>query len=221
MFQTTNAGLSWSFRPTDSLCVSFPVFNFAFYNYTFGYACGGVMDFSGTVWRTTNTGHTWQNRCVAPEPVYDIFIFDSLNAIGTGGDFKFGVSVIRTSNAGGDWRYDTTGVFGKGESIAFRTRAEGWIAGGFSAKFLYTFDSANTWNQMFSPDTSGIYDISFPDAYHGYAVGYNGTILKYNSALIGIQNQNGNIPSSFKLFQNYPNPFNPKTVISYQLSVGS
>ena len=29
------------------------------------------------------------------------------------------------------------------------------------------------------------------------------------------------IPENFQLYQNYPNPFNPRTVISYQLAVGS
>jgi len=34
--------------------------------------------------------------------------------------------------------------------------------------------------------------------------------------MVGINN-NGNIPSEYKLRQNYPNPFNPSTIISYQI----
>ena len=38
---------------------------------------------------------------------------------------------------------------------------------------------------------------------------------------VGINSNNGEIPSDYKLFQNYPNPFNPVTKISFQLSVVS
>jgi hypothetical protein len=36
-----------------------------------------------------------------------------------------------------------------------------------------------------------------------------------------VSDQSTQFPKEFKLYQNYPNPFNPKTVISWQLAVGS
>jgi phosphatidylserine/phosphatidylglycerophosphate/cardiolipin synthase-like enzyme len=39
--------------------------------------------------------------------------------------------------------------------------------------------------------------------------------------VVGIENTEGQVPSSFSLSQNYPNPFNPKTAISYQLLANS
>jgi len=39
--------------------------------------------------------------------------------------------------------------------------------------------------------------------------------------IIKVDETEPQIPTSFELFQNYPNPFNPKTVISWQLAVGS
>ena len=160
----------------------------------------------------------WVGACLAPEPIYDIFVFDSLNAIGCGGDFDFGVSVIKTTNSGVNWQYVKLGIFGKGEAVSFRTRGEGWIGAGFSSKLVYTFDSARTWREIFTPDTNAVYDLVFADSYHGYAVGYNGLILKYNTATIGIGNISENIPSEFVLHQNYPNPFNIKSKIKYQTS---
>jgi len=49
----------------------------------------------------------------------------------------------------------------------------------------------------------------------------NGKVLGDTSLVVGIKNENNDIPSEFSLSQNYPNPFNPETVISYQLAVGS
>ena len=218
IFQTTNGGFSWILRLRDSLgCAGFPVFKMAFYNGRPLYGSGGAIDFAGVVWRSTNTGNSWIGTCIAPEPIYDIFIFDSLSAIGSGGDYDFGVTVIKTTNGGVNWQYIKIGIFGKGEAISFRTRGEAWIASGFSSKLVYSFDSSSTWHEIFTPDTTAVYDLVFTDAYHGYAVGFNGLILKYNPDVIGIGSQNKNIPSSFMLYQNYPNPFNSSTIIKFEI----
>ncbi|MGH2574296.1 MAG: YCF48-related protein [Ignavibacteria bacterium] len=222
VFQTTNGGTSWILRQTDTTsCSGLPIFSFAFYNSRLAYACGGAIDYAGVAWRTTNFGNLWRSQCVGPEPVYDIFIFDSLNAIGSGGDFEFGVSIQKTTNNGTNWHYNTIGIFGKGEAISFRTRAEGWIATGFSSRFAFTVDSCRTWNEIFAPDTSSIYDIVFTDPYHGWAVGFNGVILKYNTAVIGIENGNMNLPSEYILHQNYPNPFNASSKFKFAVGIPS
>jgi photosystem II stability/assembly factor-like uncharacterized protein len=219
IFQTTNGGSNWVLRLRDSLgCAGFPVFKMSFYNGRPFYGCGGAIDFAGVVVRTTTQGNTWIGACVAPEPIFDILIFDSLDAIGTGGDFDFGVSVVKTTNGGINWQYRTLGVFGKGEAISFRTGSEGWIAAGFSAKLIYTFDSSTSWRDIYTPDSTAAFDLVFTDPYHGYAVGYNGLILKYNRDAIGVGNLNENIPSEFSLLQNYPNPFNASTKFKYQIS---
>ncbi len=73
-----------------------------------------------------------------------------------------------------------------------------------------------------TPDSTAIFDIAFIDSLHGWAVGKNGIILKYNPTMVSSNPSQTNIISeNFSLYQNYPNPFNPNTVISYQLAVSS
>jgi hypothetical protein len=54
---------------------------------------------------------------------------------------------------------------------------------GLANKFVFTLDSANTWNEYFLPDTLGAYDLTFPDTKHGFAAGLDGMIFRYNKFL--------------------------------------
>ena len=85
--RTSDGGNSWVEADIDSNMVSgFPVYRFNFYNQQFGYACGGRIDVAGVVWRTTNSGLNWSAQGISADEVFDIFIFDSLNAITLSGD---------------------------------------------------------------------------------------------------------------------------------------
>jgi len=84
----------------------------------------------------------------------------------------------------------------------------------------------------YKPVNGGIYNQN-----GGQIVLINGRPYRYNSAdfsynilyilteffgaKLDIDGKPGTGISSYKLFQNYPNPFNPKTIISWQLAVGS
>jgi len=217
LLRTTNGGSNWITREVDSSeCSWFPVRGIAFYSSQFGIACGGYFDVAGHVLRTTDWGVSWSAVCVSPEPLFDFVMFDSLNLLAVGGDFEFGASFARSTNAGGTWTYQWLGFFGTGYAVAFRTSSEGWMPLGFSATWALTTDAGLNW-QEFPPDTISAYDVTFTDPYHGFACGSSGSILKYNTNLIGIRDYKSFLPVTPILTQNYPNPFNPSTTIEFSL----
>jgi photosystem II stability/assembly factor-like uncharacterized protein len=219
ILQTTNGGLNWTRRQIDSGdCAFFPIRGLKFYSPQYAFGCGGYFDVAGHVLKTVNGGLTWTPACISFEPIFDIVFLDSLNLIGAGGDYEYGASIVRTSNAGLNWAATSLNYFGAGGAISFRTRAEGWVPLGFAGTWAYTLDSGRTWSQLNAPDSSSVYDVFFTDSLHGWACGSTGMILKYNAAVIGIQNQNQNYPQTDILHQNYPNPFNPATTIEFSIA---
>ena len=223
--RTTDGGLSWTDAEIDSSVFSdLPVYDIQFYNSRFGYASGGVIDCCGIIWWTTDGGDYWyviDTPYVAQEPVYQLYINDSLNVLGVGGDFEplgFGVGMIRTSDGGVTWEFEYIGTSGVAWDIDFRTDDEAWSPLGGEEKLIYSLDSGSTWTRIPTPDSSMIFDIIFPDSLHGFAVGREGAIIKYIPPIINfVQEIEEGIPESFFLFQNYPNPFNPSTKIGFTI----
>jgi len=212
---TSDGGNTWIEAEIDSNMVSeFPVYNFNFFNTDFGYACGGFIDQTGVIWRTTNSGLNWSAQGVNVDEVFDIYILDSLNAITLSGDPEgfYPIADIKTTNAGSSWSNDTLSFFGLSFAIDFRTYNEGWSASGY--KFLLTTNRGETWNEFQTPDNSIVFDLQFTDSRNGYAVGDNGIVLKFDPTLVGVKTE-PIPPYDFVLYQNYPNPFNPVTSIAY------
>jgi len=218
---TTDGGNNWLESEVDSNFFSdYPIYNFDFYNNQFGYACGGRIDRAGVIWRTTNYGLNWTAQGVSADEIFDLFIFDSLNALTLSGDPEgfFVMSNIKTTDAGVSWTTDSLSFFGLSFAIDFRTYNEGWSASGY--KFLLTTNRGESWNEFETTDNATIYDLQFTDGRNGYAVGDSGVILKFDPTLVGVESE-PNISNDFILYQNYPNPFNPSTKISWQSPISS
>ncbi len=219
LLKTTDAGNSWSMSSIDTNITShFPIRRLAFRNLQSGLACGGVIDISAVIWRSTNFGVNWAALPAAPEPLMDIMYLDSQRALACGGDFEYGLNIVRSYDGGRQWTYENPGMFGMGQRLAFRTDYEVWIPLGFSVRWAVSTDTAHTLIEVPAPDSSEIYDAKFADSTHGWAVGNNGAIYKFNPLLIGIKKNQNNLPAENSLSQNYPNPFNPSTVIRFTIT---
>lgn len=224
--RTTDGGISWTEAEIDSAFFSgLPVYDIQFYNSSFGYASGGVIDCCGIIWRTTNGGDYWfviDTPYVAPEPIYQLHIKDSLNVLGVGGDFEdlgYGVGTIHTSDGGMSWGFEYIGMSGVAWDIDFRNESEAWSPLGGQQKLIYSLDAGKTWTSITTPDSAIIFKMIFPGSLHGYGVGMDGAIIKYKpDSTTTVFVPDNLIPEGFILLQNYPNPFNPKTNIGFRIA---
>lgn len=216
---TTNGGEDWFDANLDSaLHLRWDLANLKFYSPHYGYAMGGRFDITGVIWRTTDGGATWLLQTAGPEPVYDVHFFDSLNVLGIGGDYDFGSGKLVTTDGGESWEYTYLGIWGQARAISFRTPNEAWVPLGFAGKYMYTLDAGETWTDLPVPGNRPMYDLVFIDSTRGYMVGGGGTILKFNSPPVSVDERTDrSLPITATLHPAYPNPFNPSTTIRFSV----
>ena len=182
---TTDGGSNWTPAAVDSgVFAHFPIINLTFYQQQLAFACGGAFDLAGVIWRSTDSGQHWISRGVAPEPIQQLRIFDSLRVIGVGGDYEYGVSIIRSVDGGENWNYSLLPTYGIARAVDFRTPQEAWAPLGLANKFIFSLDSGNSWQEYLITDSIGVFEVTFPDSLHGYSPGTQGKILRYNSFLV-------------------------------------
>ncbi|MBL6950755.1 MAG: T9SS type A sorting domain-containing protein [Bacteroidales bacterium] len=211
LVKTTNGGTDWTQASIDtSILAFFPVLGIQFFNEQIGYACGGIFDIAGVTWRTTNGGEMWYALEPSQAPadeVHGLHIFDATHVMGAGGDpdYGYGVGILRTADGGLNWDYDELGIQGNAYDLDFRNASEVWAPLGQRLKFIYSLDTGNTWTSIPTPDSTAIFDVTFPDSMHGFAVGSEGAFLRYNPpvhpAIPPLQHKSEHVSC-----QLYPNP---------------
>ena len=228
LVNTTNGGIDWEQAAVDtSVLAFFPILNIQFYDENYGYACGGMFDIAGVIWRTSNGGENWYalDPAFAPaDEVHQLHLYDSIHVMGAGGDpdFGYGVALMRTWDGGFDWDYEELGIQGNEFDLDFRTEAEAWCPLGPRRKLIYSLDSGTSWSQIITPDSVAIFDMAFPDSLHGYAVGQEGAFIRYTPPF-QVSTQPEIFATSTKelIAKNYPNPFRSYTRIEFSLPVES
>lgn len=217
-YYTTNGGTNWNLSQRDSdIVANLPFHQIQMLNDSLGFACGGVLDNAGIIWKTTDGGRNWKTNGISPDEIFEIFIFDSLNILALSGDpeYLYGVGLIKSSDGGETWSYEELPINAVCFGIDFRNELEGWSAAGY--KMLFTNDGGDSWSEMDTPDSSAVYDVQFVNDRKGFACGQDGVLFKYIPDPNSVEQATVSNEIDYKLFQNYPNPFNPVTSIQYAI----
>ncbi len=195
VLKTIDGGVTWT---TTALNASDVVAGVKFISAEDGFA----SDYDGNLYRTTSGGDSWVLlQSGISEYLFEID-FDANNAgivVGDNGTF------LRTTNGGNSWSNINSGIGDYITSLQFHNGYSAFAVGGDvnanTATMLSTIDGGITWDVHY-PDCNRLYRVAFANPSHGYAVGMNGTILKY-------QKDGTNSVNDFSYSRNidvYPNP---------------
>ncbi|MCI0636612.1 MAG: T9SS type A sorting domain-containing protein, partial [Actinobacteria bacterium] len=223
LWWTTDGGAAWTEATVGQPeFARWPVREIKFLTASFGLASGGFYDVTGMVWRTTDGGAFWSHRRVGPEPIFGIHFFDATDALCVSGDLDFGSGMVTSTNGGEEWNYTYLGIWGQASAVSFRTPTDGWAPLGFAGSAMYTLDSGQTWDWTFTPDSTAMRDVCFPDSGTGYMVGDAGTVLKYIASPTSVSASWPTPAREALLLESRPNPFRASTQLAFRLpSAGS
>lgn len=178
VLKTTDGGATWtSLLPPDPNG-TYGAVSFADTNHGFVGADGAVLS-------TTDGGATWSRRPMTVPGVsgpFPMHFHDARFMSASAGTFVGGAhngdTIITTSDAGATWttlRLNPpvdifTGVaFGDGRNL--------WVVGS-SGHVYWSRDRGITWSAQVTPTSNELNGVWFVDALHGWAVGFNGMILR-------------------------------------------
>jgi photosystem II stability/assembly factor-like uncharacterized protein len=203
MLKTTDGGSTWSPKTTGT---SQQINGIEFTSATTGY----VSAFGGEVRKTTDGGTTWfPLTSGTTNPLGQICFTSATNGFIVG---DLG-TLIKTTDAGATWSTISTGTTTNNlTGMDFIDPTHGFIFGGnYNANIgsrIETTNSGASWNYVL-PGTAFMERVRFFSPNLGYAVGFNGTILKYTSNVGITENTMGDNMII------YPNPFSSQTTISF------
>jgi len=174
VLSTFNGGSSWSKQGVPGYGVNYAI---TFADHDTGYVGGNDEDGLGTIYKTTNSGSSWQQQNPNTyNPIYGMFILP-----GTGGNTVYAVGanglMTRTTNGGANWYLQTPGNYASLFSIFFKNNNTGFACG-WNA-LITTTDASLDWGSVmyFYGPPVALTSIVFVDSTIGYVSSYS----DYNS----------------------------------------
>lgn len=139
---------------------------------------GWIITANGSIFKTTNAGHTWQSQnSGVSTPLKSITFTDSENGIVVGN----GGVILKTINGGNTWQLVPSGVTNDISTVKFVGNSTGWAVGD-KYTILKSTNNGATWNIINSNNSlpsSDIYlDLQFTDDNTGFLLGRSQTDSK-------------------------------------------
>jgi photosystem II stability/assembly factor-like uncharacterized protein len=137
---------------------------------------GWTVSTSSNLLHTVDAGLTWMDANPGQGNFFrDVNFVDSLH--GWIADSYSG-QVLRTEDGGNSWQAIDIQQPIYIEALHFNDVHTGWLAGGdnYTGAILNTTDGGQTWQEQYTGDLI-LFGIDFVDAFHGWAVGWDGIIL--------------------------------------------
>ena len=171
VLHTSNGGLIWQQQAAGT---SEYFRSVCFTDDQTGWAVGG----SGLILHTSNGGVTWQQQTSGTSK-YLVSVYFTDRQVG----WAVGAIILKTTNGGITWHEQTTETSLQLQSVYFMDDQTGWVAGsGGASGVLKTSDGGASWQpQGLAPASGLLNDLCFVDGHVGWAVGHNGTIIKYEA----------------------------------------
>lgn len=173
--------------------------------------------------RTTNGGLTWSTLGTPSVLYIDAFFFLDRGRGWGYGPYSVDPNVtllLKTTDGGVTWfeqrRDSSRGLFLG--SVKFADSLVGWMVGG-SGSIWFTSNGGDTWHDNSGVTSASLKGLGVVSPSKAWIVGYQGTILAYDSDGTVSVPEETIFPTGdvLRIFPNYPNPFNSQTIISYRL----
>jgi len=233
IIHTTDGGTTWT---TQSLVGAYCLcpWDIHFPSISRGVCSGGINLYpydntDGHIWYTSNggtswsSGHNWVPGTAAMGFFTNVWMVDTLKGWCVGSAFGMSVRepgrVARTTNGGQSWSLCNPSPLRPFWGVYFADSSWGWI-GTTAGGILLTTNSGRNWQDDNSGVTNRISDIHGINRNNAWAVGTNGTIIKYvPSSGIEYENQISLNALAKPKISIVPNPFSSRTEIRFDPSV--
>lgn len=192
VYKTIDGGTTWN---AQNIASTSGIYGIMFTSLTDGYC----SNYFGTIFNTNDGGVTWNpDPTVSSNTLTDLYFTNPSVGVTVGSNG----TILNTIDNGVTWNSVSSGTADWLAGLEFMNTNEGFIVGGDIAAndgvMLQTGDGGLTWSS-YSSATSRLTNIDFTGS-TGYAVGLDGTIMKYVTT-VGISENTSTTDLTV-----YPNP---------------